>query len=119
MVWFNLFVGAQGFCCIYFIISENLPSITVPATHLDSLVRCENFTWGPPALLEGLRRMQRRGLTRCLVPTGENNTPAILLYESVGFWIVNWLQKYCRMAETAGFAPLDFPKKLVYISMYE
>ena len=41
------------------------------------------------ALLEGLRRMQARGMDRVCVSTGEANTPAIQLYASIGFKIVN------------------------------
>jgi ribosomal protein S18 acetylase RimI-like enzyme len=41
------------------------------------------------ALLEGLRRMQARGMDRVCVSTGESNTPAIRLYASIGFKIVN------------------------------
>jgi GNAT superfamily N-acetyltransferase len=37
------------------------------------------------ALLEGLRRMQAAGMGRACVSTGVSNTPALRLYESVGF----------------------------------
>ena len=40
-------------------------------------------------LLEGLRRMQAAGMDRMCISTGETNTPARRLYESVGFRIVN------------------------------
>jgi mycothiol synthase len=40
-------------------------------------------------LLESLRRMQALGMNRVSVSTGVSNTPAIRLYESVGFRIVN------------------------------
>jgi mycothiol synthase len=40
-------------------------------------------------LLECLRRMQARGMDRVCVSTGVSNTPALRLYESVGFKIVN------------------------------
>jgi len=49
-------------------------------------------------LLEGLRRMQARGMDRVCVSTGESNTPAIRLYESVGFRIVNKYLDYIRPA---------------------
>jgi ribosomal protein S18 acetylase RimI-like enzyme len=41
------------------------------------------------ALLEGQRRMQAAGMERVCVSTGETNTPARQLYESVGFRVVN------------------------------
>lgn len=40
-------------------------------------------------LAECLRRMQARGMERVCVSTGVNNTPAVRLYASVGFKIVN------------------------------
>ena len=48
-------------------------------------------------LLEGLRRMQARGMDRVCVSTGVSNTPALRLYESVGFKIVN---KYLDCVKT-------------------
>jgi mycothiol synthase len=47
-------------------------------------------------LLECLRRMQARGMNRVSVSTGVSNTPAIRLYESVGFKIVNKYLEYLR-----------------------
>jgi ribosomal protein S18 acetylase RimI-like enzyme len=41
------------------------------------------------ALLECLRRLQAAGMDRVCVSTGETNTPARQLYESVGFRVVN------------------------------
>jgi ribosomal protein S18 acetylase RimI-like enzyme len=40
-------------------------------------------------LLEGLRRMRSHGMDRVCVSTGVSNTPALRLYESIGFRIVN------------------------------
>ena len=40
-------------------------------------------------LLEGLRQMQGYGMDRASVSTGETNVPALGLYQSVGFRIVN------------------------------
>jgi len=40
-------------------------------------------------LLEGLRRLKARGMDRVCVSTGVSNAPALRLYESVGFRIVN------------------------------
>jgi mycothiol synthase len=47
-------------------------------------------------LLECLRRMQARGMNRVSVSTGVTNTPAIRLYESVGFKIVNKYLEYVK-----------------------
>lgn len=49
------------------------------------------------ALLESLRRMQAHGMDRVCISTGVENTPAINLYQSVGFKIVN---KYLDYAKT-------------------
>lgn len=49
-------------------------------------------------LLECLRRMQARGMDRVSVSTGVTNTPALRLYESVGFTIVNQYLEYVRPA---------------------
>ncbi len=48
------------------------------------------------ALLECLRRMQRRGMERVSVSTGFANTPALRLYESVGFEVVNQYLEYVK-----------------------
>jgi len=47
-------------------------------------------------LLEGLRRMKERGMNRVCVSTGVSNAPAIRLYESVGFKIVNKYLEYVK-----------------------
>jgi mycothiol synthase len=47
-------------------------------------------------LLEGLRRMQAYGMDRVSVSTGVSNTPALRLYESVGFKIVNKYLEYVK-----------------------
>jgi len=47
-------------------------------------------------LLECARRMQARGMERVSVSTGVTNTPAIRLYESVGFTIVNKYLEYVK-----------------------
>jgi hypothetical protein len=41
------------------------------------------------ALLEGLRLMKARGMNRVCISTGGSNTPAMRLYQSVGFKIMN------------------------------
>lgn len=47
-------------------------------------------------LLEGLRRLKARGMDRVCVSTGVSNTPALRLYESVGFRIVNKYLDYVK-----------------------
>jgi ribosomal protein S18 acetylase RimI-like enzyme len=49
-------------------------------------------------LLECMRRMQALGMDRVSVSTGESNTPALRLYESVGFKRVNRYLTYVRPA---------------------
>jgi ribosomal protein S18 acetylase RimI-like enzyme len=49
------------------------------------------------ALLEGLRRMQARGMERVCISTGVSNTPALRLYESIGFKIVNKYLDYVKV----------------------
>lgn len=49
-------------------------------------------------LLEGLRRMQARGMERVCVSTGVNNTPALRLYESIGFKPANKTFTYEKAA---------------------
>ena len=49
-------------------------------------------------LLEGLRRMRARGMEReCVSATG-TNTPAVRLYESVAFKVLNRYLDYVKMA---------------------
>jgi ribosomal protein S18 acetylase RimI-like enzyme len=48
------------------------------------------------ALLEGLRLMQAYGMDRVCVSTGVSNTPALRLYESIGFRVVNRYLEYIR-----------------------
>ena len=50
------------------------------------------------ALLEALRRMRTAGMDRVCVSTGETNTPARRLYESVGFRVVNRYLDYVKPA---------------------
>jgi ribosomal protein S18 acetylase RimI-like enzyme len=47
-------------------------------------------------LLEGLRRMQRYGMQRVCVSTGVSNTPAMRLYESIGFKPMNEYLEYVK-----------------------
>jgi ribosomal protein S18 acetylase RimI-like enzyme len=53
-------------------------------------------------LLECLRRMQARGMERACVSTGVSNTPAMRLYESVGFRIVNEYHEYVQTEREEG-----------------
>ena len=48
------------------------------------------------ALVESLRRMQAHGMDRMCVSTGVSNTPALRLYESIGFRVVNRYLEYIR-----------------------
>jgi mycothiol synthase len=48
------------------------------------------------ALLESLRRMQARGMDRVCISTGDSNTPARRLYESIGFSMVNKYLSYAK-----------------------
>ena len=61
---------------------------TLPAYRRQGLMR--------PALLECLRRMQAHGMERACVSTGIENWPAIRLYESIGFSVVNKYLDYIK-----------------------
>jgi len=52
-------------------------------------------------LVECLRRMQARGMDRVCVSTGISNTPAIRLYESIGFRAVNYYFEYVKRSRTS------------------
>ena len=60
----------------------------VPAHRRQGLMRA--------VLLEVLRRMQARGMERACVSTGVSNIPAIRLYTSVGFEVVNQYLDYLK-----------------------
>jgi ribosomal protein S18 acetylase RimI-like enzyme len=49
-------------------------------------------------LAEAMRRMQDLGMNRVCVSTGESNTPALRLYESLGFRAVNRYLTYVKPA---------------------
>jgi ribosomal protein S18 acetylase RimI-like enzyme len=68
----------------------------VPAYRRQGLMRA--------VLLEGLRRMQACGMERACVSTGVSNIPAIRLYESVGFEIVNQYLDYVKHDAHSGAA---------------
>ncbi|MFZ5858409.1 MAG: GNAT family N-acetyltransferase [Chloroflexota bacterium] len=50
-------------------------------------------------LLEGLRRMKAHEMNRVCISTGVSNVPAIQLYESIGFKIVNRYLDYVKLRE--------------------
>ncbi|HEY7022990.1 MAG TPA: GNAT family N-acetyltransferase [Ktedonobacterales bacterium] len=49
-------------------------------------------------LAEDLRRMRALGMNRVCVSTGESNTPALRLYESLGFAVANQYHDYVKSA---------------------
>jgi ribosomal protein S18 acetylase RimI-like enzyme len=49
------------------------------------------------ALVEGLRRMKAHGMDRVCISTGVSNTPALRLYESIGFRVVNRYLEYIKV----------------------
>lgn len=51
---------------------------------------------GKAVLLRGLAKMRERGVTTAIVGTNATNAPAIALYQSVGFDIVNRMTAYER-----------------------
>jgi ribosomal protein S18 acetylase RimI-like enzyme len=70
------------------------------------------------ALLEGLRQMQAHGMNRVCISTGISNTPAIRLYESVGFKIVNRCLDYVKTEDERWWAARpDLPASIVPGSM--
>ncbi len=54
---------------------------------------------GKAVMLEALRRLKEHGMQQAIVCTGDDNLPAIRLYESVGFEIVNKLGQYKKRIE--------------------
>jgi ribosomal protein S18 acetylase RimI-like enzyme len=54
---------------------------------------------GRAVMLEALRRLEARGMQQAIVCTGNDNLPAIRLYESVGFRTVNKLGQYKKRVE--------------------
>jgi mycothiol synthase len=64
------------------------PVGTRPAYRRQGLMRA--------VLLEGLRRLKAHGMDRVCVSTGVSNIPAIRLYESIGFEIVNQYLDYVK-----------------------
>ncbi len=49
---------------------------------------------GKAVMFEALRGLKERGMTHAIVCTAETNTPAVRLYESVGFYVANRLGIY-------------------------
>ncbi len=52
---------------------------------------------GKAVMLEALDRLQRMGMRQAIVTTGENNLPAVRLYEAVGFRLAQHLLFYKQM----------------------
>jgi mycothiol synthase len=51
---------------------------------------------GKAVMLEGLHRLEAKGMHTATVVTSETNTPAVRLYESIGFCITNCLCHHVR-----------------------
>jgi len=49
---------------------------------------------GKAVMLEALQRLKNHGMQQAIVCTSEDNLPAIQLYESIGFQVVNKLGRY-------------------------
>jgi mycothiol synthase len=54
---------------------------------------------GKAVMLEALRRLEAQGMQQAIVCTSDDNLPAIRLYESVGFRVVNRLGQYKKRVE--------------------
>jgi mycothiol synthase len=83
--------GQIGAFCIVWTDPVNLAGLFEPVgTHPDF----QHKGLGKAVMLEGLRRLQGRGMRSAIVSTGEDNQPAIKLYESIGFRVINALGTY-------------------------
>jgi ribosomal protein S18 acetylase RimI-like enzyme len=83
--------GQMGAFCIVWTDPLNQVGLFEPVgTHPDFRRR----GLGKAVMLEGLRRLQERGMKSAIVSTFEDNPAAIKLYESVGFRVVNRLGTY-------------------------
>ena len=83
--------GRIGAFCIVWTDSVNQVGYFEPVgTHPDF----QRMGLGKAVMLEGLRRLQERGMTSASVCTPQDNLPAIRLYEAAGFGIVNRLGIY-------------------------
>jgi mycothiol synthase len=83
--------GKIGAFCIVWPDSVNQVGLFEPVgTHPDY----QRKGLGRAVMLEGLRRLQQRGMSRAMVCTGEDNLPGVKLYESMGFHITNKLGHY-------------------------
>jgi len=54
---------------------------------------------GRAVMLEALRHLKEHGMQQAIVCTGDDNLPAIRLYESVGFQTINKLGQYKKRVE--------------------
>ena len=83
--------GEIGAFCIIWMDPVNKVGLFEPVgTHPDY----QRKGLGKAVMLEGLRRLQAGGMQQAIVSTGEDNLPAIKLYEKIGFRIVNQLGTY-------------------------
>ena len=83
--------GSVGAFCIVWIDTINKVGLFEPVgTHPDF----HRKGLGKAVMLEGLRRLQEKGMQSAIVSTFEDNPAAIKLYESIGFQIVNRLGTY-------------------------
>ncbi len=83
--------GQIGAFCIVWMDPVNQVGLFEPVgTHPDY----QRKGLGKAVMLEGLRRLQAGGMKQAIVSTGEDNLPAINLYESIGFRVVNKLGTY-------------------------
>ncbi len=83
--------GQVGAFCIVWTDPANRVGLFEPVgTHPDFHRR----GLGRAVMLEGMRRLKERGMTKAIVSTGEDNSQAIKLYENVGFQVENRLRIY-------------------------
>jgi ribosomal protein S18 acetylase RimI-like enzyme len=83
--------GKVGAFCITWPDPVNLVGLFEPVgTHPDF----QRQGLGKAVMLEALHRLQQAGMRQAIVSTAADNTPAIKLYESAGFRIVNRLMIY-------------------------
>ncbi len=88
--------GDIGAFCIIWLDAVNRVGLFEPVgTHPDF----QRKGLGKAVMLEALRRLKEHGMRQAIVCTGDDNLPAIRLYESVGFQTVNRLGQYKKRVE--------------------